>query len=221
MIFIKNQGFFVTFEGPDMSGKTTQINLVSEILREKGYEVVTTFDPGDTKIGQKIRKIVKNDENIEKSTELLLFTAARAELIHKVIIPALNEGKIVLCDRFIDSTYVYQGMCKGWGIHIIQYLHRVCCSKGDIFLHVDPIYPDLTFIFTGQFSTKRQKDKFEKDEKFAEKVREGYEKLAEIGGRYVKINPILDKNAIAAFISQTILDRLRCRGYAKEENFEI
>lgn len=116
-----------------MSGKTTQINLVSEILREKGYEVVTTFDPGDTKIGQKIRKIVKNDENIEKSTELLLFTAARAELIHKVIIPALNEGKIVLCDRFIDSTYVYQGMCKGWGIHIIQYLHRVCCSKGDIF----------------------------------------------------------------------------------------
>ncbi|MBC7334081.1 MAG: dTMP kinase, partial [Actinobacteria bacterium] len=111
------KGLFITFEGPDASGKTTQIKLLSSFLKRKGLEVLVTREPGGTDIGEKIRKILldKKHYSMEYKTEALLFLASRAEHTSKVIKPALKEGRIVISDRFFDSTVVYQGIARGLG----------------------------------------------------------------------------------------------------------
>src|SRR3972149_3236580 len=114
---MKKKGLFITFEGLDGSGKTTQMKILSDCLKNRGFDVLTTIEPGGTKIGQKIRKILLDKENhdISPRAETLLFLASRAELVSEVILPALREGKIVICDRFFDSTVVYQGIARGLG----------------------------------------------------------------------------------------------------------
>jgi dTMP kinase len=205
---LKKSGFFVTFEGPDMTGKSTQIQLVSEILTQKGYKITQTFDPGGTEIAQKIREIIKNYAgDMVLTTELLLFCAARAEIVHKVIIPSLERGDIVLCDRFIDSTLIYQGYVRGWNEGVINSLHSIVCSTPKTYGKIFGIYPDLTFIFTGQqFKYKENKDFYDKDVEFNKKVIEGYNKLSK--SRYIKINSDLDKNEIAKFIAETIINKI-------------
>ena len=105
------KGLFIVMEGPDGSGKTTQINLLKEYLEEAGYECLITREPGGTVIGEEVRQLILNPEHKEMSpvTEMLLYAASRAQLVHEVIGPALEEGKIVISDRFVDSSIVYQG----------------------------------------------------------------------------------------------------------------
>lgn len=116
------KGLFIVMEGPDGSGKTTQINLLKEYLEEADYECLITREPGGTVIGEEIRQLILNPEHKEMSpvTEMLLYAASRAQLVHEVIGPALEEGKIVISDRFVDSSIVYQGIARKLGISTVS-----------------------------------------------------------------------------------------------------
>ena len=115
-------GLFIVMEGPDGSGKTTQINLLKEYLEEEGYECLITREPGGTVIGEEVRQLILNPEYREMSsvTEMLLYAASRAQLMHEVIGPALEAGKIVISDRFVDSSIVYQGIARNLGISTVS-----------------------------------------------------------------------------------------------------
>ncbi|MEA2016010.1 MAG: dTMP kinase [Actinomycetota bacterium] len=174
------KGLFITFEGPDGSGKTTQIKLLRDFLKGEGFEVVITAEPGGTEVGQRIRNILLTRSNLDISpeSETFLFLASRAELVSKVIKPALEEGKIVICDRFFDSTVVYQGIARGLGEKKILEIN---------FLATGGLIPDITFLLMVKVSrgkkridsTRREKDRIEmeKDE-FKEKIYRGYTDIA-------------------------------------------
>lgn len=114
-------GLFIVMEGPDGSGKTTQINLLEQYLKEAGYECLITREPGGTVIGEEVRELILNPEHKEMSpvTEMLLYAASRAQLVHEVIGPALEAGRIVISDRFVDSSIVYQGIARNLGISTV------------------------------------------------------------------------------------------------------
>ena len=113
------KGIFLTVEGPDGSGKTTQVKLLVTLLKEKGYDVVQTREPGGSPIAEKLRALVLG-EVMTPMAELLVFAAARAEHMARTIMPALEEGKIVVSDRFSDSSYAYQGMGRGYEAEVLQ-----------------------------------------------------------------------------------------------------
>ena len=115
------KGLFIVMEGPDGSGKTTQINLLEQYLKEAGYECLITREPGGTVIGEEVRELILNPEYKEMSpvTEMLLYAASRAQLVHEVIGPASEAGKIVISDRFVDSSIVYQGIARNLGISTV------------------------------------------------------------------------------------------------------
>ena len=115
------KGLFIVMEGPDGSGKTTQINLLEQYLKEAGYECLITREPGGTVIGEEVRELILNPEYKEMSpvTEMLLYAASRAQLVHEVIGPALEAGRIVISDRFVDSSNVYQGIARNLGISTV------------------------------------------------------------------------------------------------------
>ena len=115
------KGLFIVMEGPDGSGKTTQINLLEQYLKEAGYECLITREPGGTVIGEEVRELILNPEYKEMSpvTEMLLYAASRAQLVPEVIGPALEAGRIVISDRFVDSSIVYQGIARNLGISTV------------------------------------------------------------------------------------------------------
>ena len=133
-------GFFVTFEGGEGTGKTTQLKRLLAALRTAGRDPVETRDPGGTAIGNQIRELLLDRENVRMAapTELLLYEASRAQLVHEVIRPALSAGRIVLCDRFTDSTTAYQGYGRGLELSLVARLNA---------LGSDGVAPDLTFLF--------------------------------------------------------------------------
>jgi dTMP kinase len=135
------RGLFVTFEGMDGSGKTTQIDRLATRLRGHGREVLETAEPGGPPIGMKIRRILLDNANQELSptAELLLYFASRAQNVDQCIVPALAAGKVILCDRFTDSTLVYQGCGRGLGGETVLALDRIACRglKPDLTLLVD------------------------------------------------------------------------------------
>ncbi len=181
-------GIFITVEGTDGSGKTTQIKLMDEYLRSKGHEVIVTREPGGTKINEKIRSIILDPENQEMGmiTEMLLYASARAQLVSEVIKPALSEGKLVICDRFVDSSYVYQGFGRGLNLKMITEINRVA---------LDGIAPDITFFFdiSPNVALKRRidstgADRIEKEKmEFHMRVYNGYKKLAMLYPDRIKI----------------------------------
>ncbi len=118
-------GMFIVLEGPDGSGKTTQISLLQQYLEEKGRECIVTREPGGTRIGEAIREVILNPEYKEMSdvTEMLLYAASRAQLMHDVIAPAIEAGKVVISDRFVDSSKVYQGIARGLGIDTVSMIN--------------------------------------------------------------------------------------------------
>jgi dTMP kinase len=132
-----NRGIFITFEGIDGSGKTTQLRLLADRLRQTGRDVVEAVEPGGTGIGNQIRAIVLDGRNtrLTPRAELLLYFASRAQNVAQVIRPALAAGKTVLCDRFTDSTLVYQGYGRGLGAAVVMSLHEIACEG---------LQPDLT-----------------------------------------------------------------------------
>ena len=111
------EGYFISFEGGDGSGKSTQIQILREFREERGYDVILTREPGGTPISEKIRSIILDKANSEMDdmTEALLYAAARAQLVSQIIRPALEEGKVVICDRFVDSSMAYQAYARGLG----------------------------------------------------------------------------------------------------------
>jgi dTMP kinase len=137
----KRPGLFITFEGIDGSGKSTQLKLLASRLRAHGREVLETAEPGGTAIGVQIRRILLDSANAELSSvaELLLMFACRAQNVEEAIVPALDQGLVVLCDRFTDSTVVYQGAARGLGADIVMAVDRIACQglKPDLTLYID------------------------------------------------------------------------------------
>lgn len=134
-------GFFVTFEGPEGSGKTTQLRLLSEWVRAQGHPPVVTREPGGTHIGEDIRGILHDCEHVEMSAhaEILLYSASRAQLVAQVIRPALAAGHVVLCDRYFDSTYAYQGYGRGLSLAALRSITEFAVQglKPDLTLYLD------------------------------------------------------------------------------------
>lgn len=175
------KGLFITFEGGDGSGKTTQINLLKNYMANKGMEVVTVREPGGVPVSEKIREIILDNRNIDMDniTEMLLYAASRAQLVSQVIVPALECGKCVICDRFVDSSYVYQGIARGLGMDIVKTVNDIATRK---------LVPDITFFMDIDPDTaiKRRLDVAEPDRLESEdisfhwKVYEGYDKIADM-----------------------------------------
>ncbi len=196
----------ITFEGTEGCGKTTQINLLYEYLLSKGYEVIRTREPGGTPIGESIREILTNKgKEINPLAELFLMMAMRAQHIEDVIVPALKDNKIVLCDRFFDATYAYQGFGRGIDIHIIDYINRIA-TKG--------IVPDLTVLIDldveqglkRKSQEKVQMDRFEdEDISFHKRIKEGYRMLSkENRGRFFVVNGSKDIQIIHSIIRRRV-----------------
>ena len=168
-------------EGPDGSGKTTQIELLKTYLESKGYDIVITREPGGTVISEAIRGIILNKEYQEMShmTELLLYASARAQLVNQVIKPALAEGKAVICDRFVESSAVYQGIGRGLGVSTVYEVNNY--ALGDV-------KPKLTIFMDldADAGIKRKENQTELDRmemedlSFHERVVEGYRQLAQL-----------------------------------------
>ena len=165
---------FITFEGIDGSGKTTQVELLKLYFENLGKTVITIRDPGSTLISEKIRNILLDSNNLSISpqSETLLFTAARAQIVHEVIKPSLEKNKIVICDRFIDSTSAYQGYGRDMNLVNIGYLNKFAMQG---------VHPNFTFLIdiSTQESTNRlNKSSLDRIElagnDFYEKVRAGY-----------------------------------------------
>jgi dTMP kinase len=130
---------FITFEGGEGAGKTTHLETMAKHLRSDGYSVLTCHDPGSAEIAIKIRPLILDKKyRISREADLLLYMAARAELVDKVIIPSFGKVDFILCDRFYDSTMVYQGVIRGWGTMYLETMHRVFCHD---------IHPKWTFLF--------------------------------------------------------------------------
>lgn len=170
---------FITFEGPEGSGKSTQLPKLAQFLEESGLSVLKTREPGGTKIGDQIREVLVRMDNTElhPRTEILLFLAARAQLVEELIIPSLQEGKIILCDRYGDSTLAYQGYGHGLDLEILRAMLHFATGG---------LKPDLTILLDVDVMTglKRKKIKEEWNRldafelSFHERVRDGYHILA-------------------------------------------
>jgi dTMP kinase len=181
---IKERGRFITFEGIDGSGKSTQSRMLANWLREQGKEVVETVEPGGTAIGKQIRRILLDpaSADIQPNTELLLYFASRAQNVEQVIRPALESGSIVLCDRFTDSTLAYQGWGRGIDQRIVLDLDRIACGglKPDATLLID-IDPATSLARARKRNERTGGAEARIDEEssaFHERVRQGYLALA-------------------------------------------
>jgi dTMP kinase len=180
----KRRGRFITFEGLDGSGKSTQIRMLAERLRAMGHEVFETAEPGGTPIGRQIRRILLDNTNHELApiAEMLLMFACRAQNVDQWILPALGNGKIVLSDRFTDSTLAYQGAGRGLGTETVLDVDRIAC-RGlvpdlTICIDLDPV----TSLTRARVRSHEQQDietrLEEQDVEFYRKVREAYRQLA-------------------------------------------
>lgn len=174
------KGIFITMEGPDGSGKSTQIEMLKAYLEQEGFDVLITREPGGNRISEAIREIILNKEYTEMSpvTEMLLYASARAQLIAEVIGPAIESGKAVISDRFVDSSLVYQGIARGLGGENVYDINKAAIGK---------YIPDVTFLLDlpAEVGISRKKGQKELDRmelesiEFHKKVAEGYRTLAE------------------------------------------
>lgn len=185
------KGIFITFEGNDGSGKTTQIALLADYLRHRGLEVVTLREPGGTGIGEKIRDILldKDNRGMSPVTEMLLYAASRAQLVSAVIKPELERNRAVICDRFVDSSLAYQGYGRGLGTENVWAVNS---------LALDGCLPDITFFMdldadssmSRRISKGGETDRIEsEDMDFHRRVYAGYLELArQYPGRIKRVN---------------------------------
>lgn len=173
-------GTFITVEGPDGAGKTTQLQLLAERLTAEGYDIVMTREPGGTRIGNEIRSLILNPafSEMDEMTEILLYAASRAQHVNELIRPALAAGKIVLCDRFIDASIAYQGYGLGYSIEQVRTINHQATNG---------LEPDRTYLFDLTVTDSKQRmmergalDRIEqRDDLFRQRVYEGFMVLAE------------------------------------------
>ena len=177
------EGFFITFEGIEGSGKTTQINLLAEYLKNRGYDVLVSREPGGTPLGEKIRHLLLDPQydSMDYRTEILLYAADRAQHVKEKIKPALKKGKIVISDRFADSNLAYQAAGRGLDYEIVYQINDWV---------IDSTWPDLTFILDVDIkeglkraraqSFDAEGDRLEREvDDFHQRVRDAYLKMAE------------------------------------------
>lgn len=182
---MQEKGLFITFEGADGCGKTTQIKLLDEYLRGEGYETLLTREPGSKGLGVKLREILLNyDGEVSSRCESFLFLADRAQHVDCIIKPALKKGMIVLCDRHTDSTVAYQGYGRGLDLEEIKSLNKLATGG---------LKPDLTIVFDVDVETSQSRVGAEKDRmesagrEFFERVRQGFLEIAKSEPKRVKV----------------------------------
>ena len=206
----KTPGYFITLEGGEGVGKSTNVNLVADLLRGAGHEVVVTREPGGTALAEEIRETLLGvrDEVMSDMTELLLVFAARAQHLDTVIRPALNAGRWVVCDRFTDATYAYQGGGRGFDEKTIAILET---------LVQDDLRPDLTLYLDVPVAVAadriadRDHDRFELEQKpFFERVRTAYLAIAAREERFVIIDAAPDLASVQRELTNTLNDYLDC-----------
>lgn len=204
-------GFFITFEGMDGAGKTTQIRYLRDYLERKGYTVVFTREPGGTPIGEQIRKILLDPSNTGMSeiTEAMLYAAARAEHVRDLILPSLRQGSIVISDRFLDSSIAYQGYGRNLGNLVAEWNEEA----------VQNVSPDVTFyldlspeegIRRAEARADGNLDRMEQEEaSFKNRVYQGFQSLAEGNAdRIVRIDGSLKPEVIRDLIFTAVDERL-------------
>jgi len=193
-------GLFITFEGGEGCGKSTQSRLLLKKLEQRNIPVVLTHEPGGTALGNELRKALKRQRNfsISPQAELFLIAASRAQLVTEVIRPALEEGKVVLCDRFIHSTLVYQGYGRRLDLTALEIVNNMATGN------LDPDFIILLDILPEQGLTRKRssRDRFESEDlSFHLRVREGYVKMAAAEpDRWLVIDASLPKGKIAEII---------------------
>ena len=184
-----DRGLFITFEGTDGAGKTTQIQRLAADLSKANYDVCLTREPGGTPISEQIRDMLLNPDHSEMSatTELLLYAASRAQHVSEVIKPALKAGKVVISSRFADATVIYQGYGRGLDLERIQHLNRIA---------TDGVKPDVTFVLDLPVEIGLQRvqssrgglDRLEREKiEFHRRLREGYQTIAQQEPQRLKI----------------------------------
>jgi len=192
----KYSGLLISFEGSEGSGKSTQAEIIYRWLVEKGYDALLTREPGGTELGRYVRKILLDERLvISPKAEILLYGADRAQHVEEVILPALKEGKIVLCDRYIDSSVAYQGYARGLEIEFIKNINMMAVSN---------VIPDLTLLYDlpAKEGFKRKKavsfDRIEGEGlAFHEAVRKGYLEMAKRESRIKIIDASRDVESVA------------------------
>lgn len=205
---------FVTFEGGEGSGKSTQARLLASRLEAEGQPVLLLREPGGTPLGEEVRRLLLQREHpLTAETELLLFLAARSELVRSVVRPALNAGRIVICDRFSDSTLAYQGYARGLDLEQVRTLNAFATGG---------LRPDLTVLLdlavaAGRARTHGDNDAFQReDNAFHERVRRGYLALAkEDPGRWLVLDAARSPPELADMIFEAVADRLTRLGGTK------
>lgn len=201
---------FITFEGGEGTGKTTQINILKKYLEDQGLEVIITREPGGVTSAENIRAVIFDNE-IDPITETMLYAAARREHYIKKIKPALDAGKIVICDRFIDSSIVYQGIVRGVGVDLVENINKYAINN---------VEPDLTIFFDldPEIGLKRvslrneQMNRFDKESlDFHLKVRKGYKLLSKTRNRFV----LIDTSKSIEDVTKQIINIMKISGVVK------
>ena len=181
---MRREGVFITFEGIDGCGKSTQAKLLCEFLKSQGHRCILVREPGGTSVGEKIREILlSKDSHLNPEAELFLFLASRSLLTQNVIIPKLKEGAVVIADRYMDSSVAYQGFGRGVDLDFVKEGNFVA-TKGT--------FPDLTYYIDisveEALRRKKKRDRMEEDVEFLKRVREGYKKISEETDRIVFVD---------------------------------
>ena len=205
---LNNQGLFISFEGPEASGKSTQINLLQKFFKNNNIPFIKTREPGGTPLAEKLRKIILDKKKpISTTEEILLLMSSRLNHINRVIKPALKDGKIVISDRFADSTFVYQGFVNNYGLKKTMNLHKK---------FLDNFLPLKTFLFllpVNEINKRLKKrtitNKYDKiDTLFHAKVISGYKKLSKNNKRFININAQLNVEKIQEVVLKSIKELL-------------
>ncbi len=214
----KPGGFFISFEGPEGGGKSTQIHRLAEALAEQGYVVWTTREPGGTRVGEMIRPILLGQQptRITPWSEALLFTAARAQHVEEVIRPRLTRGELVLCDRYSDSTLAYQGYGRGLDLDTLRRL-QVQATGG--------LQPDLTILLNLPIETglsripRTAQDRLDRETAtFHQRVRAGYQEMSAADPRrWREVDAAADEDQVAQRILALVSDALRQAGVRPAE----
>ncbi|MEA2635539.1 MAG: dTMP kinase [Chloroflexota bacterium] len=214
----KRGGFFITFEGPEGSGKSTQIHRLAAALAEQGHAVWTTREPGGTRTGETIRPILLGPQAgpLSPWSEALLFTAARAQLVEEVIRPRLDRGELVLCDRYSDSTLAYQGYGRGIDLKTLRRLQSEATGG---------LSPDLTLLLDLPVETgldripRKAKDRLDRETiAFHQRVYGGYHEMAALEpGRWRQVDASRDPDEVASRVLELAVEALRTAGVRPAE----
>lgn len=200
-------GLFITFEGADATGKSTQVKLLAEALQNRGLEYVLTREPGGTPTAERIRDLVLDPGlHVGDQAELLLYLAARAEHVQKLIKPALDEDKFVICDRFMDSTLAYQAIARGLGLMEVLSINEFA---------IDGLMPDITFLLHADSTVIEERRRFRglipdrleaEDNDFKERVRRGFLQIQQLYPERIKL---IDASCSIEEVHADIVDHVK------------